>query len=110
MHQTLETRQELFTVASAQHGHAAHLHCSGELDMATFPVLEGWLGKAESNGNTSIVVDLERVTFMDGSGLRALLAAAERARKRGRTFALVNSSTMVRRLLQITNTNFLLGD
>lgn len=93
-----------FSVRSEQRGHVVHLHIRGDLDMATSPALEGWLAGAEANGNTSIVVDLENLAFMDATGLRIFLRAAERARRSGRRFALVRPPPMVRKVLQITRT------
>lgn len=93
-----------FTVRSEQRGHVVHLHIRGDLDMATSPVLEGWLAGAEANGNTSIIVDLENVAFMDATGLRIFLRAAERARRSGRRFVLVRPPPVVRKVLQITRT------
>ena len=103
------SRQEPFSVTSEQRGHAAYVRLSGEIDIATAPVLEGWLQTAECNGNTAIVADLEEVTFMDASGLRAFLGAAERASRSGRTFAIVRAPACVQRVLQITGTTHLLA-
>ena len=100
---------DAFSVTSEQRGHTAYLHVAGELDMATSPVLEGRLHVAESNGNTAIVVDLQHLTFIDASGLRAFLGAAQRANGSGRTFTITRASTVVRRLLQITGTTHLLA-
>lgn len=101
--------QEVFSVRSEQYGHAAHLLLGGELDMATSPLLERSLEGAESNGNTSIVLDLEHVTFMDANGVHSFLRASDRASRSGRRFTIVNAPAVVRRLLQITRTTYLLG-
>jgi len=101
--------QEPFSVTSEQRGHAAHLRLSGEIDLATAPVLERWLQTAERNGNTAIVLDLGDVTFIDVSGLRAFLGAAERASRSGRTFAIVRAPALVQRVLQFTGTTHLLA-
>lgn len=103
------TRQEPFSVTSEQRGHSAHLRLFGEIDMATVPLLEQWLQAAESNGNTAIVVDLERVTFIDAGGLRAFLGAAKRASRGGRTFAITRVPALVLRVLRITGTTHLLA-
>lgn len=101
---------DLFSVISEQRGHALHLHLSGELDMATSPILEGWLSGAEQNGNTAIVVDLENITFMNAScGIRALVRASDRASRNGRTFEVVNAPSVVLRLLRITRATHLLA-
>ncbi|HVL89950.1 MAG TPA: STAS domain-containing protein [Actinomycetota bacterium] len=102
-------KHPLLSVSGEQRGHAAHLHVSGEIDLATAPVLEGWLDTAERNGNRAIVVDLEHVTFIDASGLRAFLHAAQRASLAGRTLELTNAPAVVRRVLQLTGCTHLLA-
>ena len=102
-------KPELFSVRGELRGHGTYLRLSGELDMATSPFLETWLQGAECNGNNAIVVDLEKVTFMDTSGLHAFLRASERAGGRGRDFVVVKAPAVVRRLLQITGTTHLLA-
>jgi anti-anti-sigma factor len=99
---------EPFSVTSRQRGDAADLRVSGEIDMATAPVLDDRLRAAQNNGYTGIVLDLENVTFMDASGLRALLRAAERARQSEKAFAMVKTPAIVQRVLQITGTAHLL--
>ncbi len=52
-----------------------HLH--GELDMATVDAfLEGTVGALDTPGD--IVLDLTKLTFMDSSGLQAVVALAQR--------------------------------
>jgi anti-sigma B factor antagonist len=101
-------KQDLFSVHGEQRGRTVHLRLSGELDMATSPVLEEWLSNAMLNGNVEIVVDLEDVTFMDGSALHAFLRAADRANRSGRSLGIVRASDVVRRVLQVTRTTHLL--
>lgn len=100
---------EPFGVISEQLGDAAYLRVSGEIDMATAPVLDERLRAAQSNGYTGIVVDLKQVTFIDASGLRSLLRAAEQARQNDKSFATVKTPAIVQRLLQITGTAHLLA-
>jgi anti-sigma B factor antagonist len=98
----------IFEASSERFGRAEHLMLNGELDMATAPILDGWLSKATGNGNSEVIVDLEKVTFMDVSGLRALLRAADDASRRGQRFAVVNAPAAVRRVIQLTDTTHLL--
>ncbi len=99
---------EPFGVTGEQRGDAAYLRVSGEIDIATAPLLDERLRAAQSNGYTGIVVDLEHVTFMDASGVRSLLRAAEEARRNDKTFATVKTPAIVSRVLQITGTAHLL--
>jgi anti-sigma B factor antagonist len=82
---------------------------SGELDMATAPFFEESVASAQSD-HAAVVVDLQEVTFMDSTGLHILLDATSRAVDRGGRFHIVNCRAQVRRLVELTRTEFLLGD
>jgi anti-sigma B factor antagonist len=99
---------EPFHVTSERRGKGAYLRVSGEIDMATAPVLDERLRAAQSNGFTRVVVDFEHVTFMDVSGLHCLLRAAARARLTDKPFAMVKTPAIVERVLQITRSAHLL--
>jgi anti-sigma B factor antagonist len=45
----------------------------GELDLSTAPTLEAELSAATAAEGPTVVVDLDRVTFMDSTGLQVLL-------------------------------------
>ena len=75
---------------------------TGELDLATAPKLDDELQKVEARGPALIVIDLQPLTFMDSSGLRALLAADARARENGTRLVLVRGDERVQRVLRIT--------
>lgn len=49
----------------------------GELDMLTAPTLEACLGEQLSTAPHHLVVDLQRVSFLDSKGLNCLLRARE---------------------------------
>ena len=49
----------------------------GELDMLTAPMLEACLGEQLSTAPRHLVVDLQRVSFLDSKGLNCLLRARE---------------------------------
>jgi anti-anti-sigma factor len=66
----------------------------GELDMATALELRGAL---QPNGGRPIVVDLARTTFVDSSGLNALVAAWHQ----GTVTAVRHPAPIVRRAMEI---------
>lgn len=72
----------------------------GELDMQTVPVLDAAL--AEVRDDARVVLDLSRVSFLGSAGLHVLLTEQERTLDTGRSLALVVSSQLVRRPLEIT--------
>jgi anti-sigma B factor antagonist len=102
-------QQEYLIVSSEQHGHMVRLNVAGELDMATSPILEGWVTAAERIGISEIVVDLGHVTFIDTSGLHLFLDAAKRGTRSGRRLTIVGALAPVRRIFELTDTTHLFG-
>lgn len=76
---------------------------TGDLDVASAPILQGELDAAEIEKTPLIVFDLEHLNFVDSTGLRLILLAHERARERGQEFAITRGSPQVQRLLNITS-------
>ena len=75
----------------------------GDLDPATAPVLEGAIASAVADEAVDhLVLDLDRVSFLDSSGLRVLVTTREALTARGADLALRNPSANIRRLLDIT--------
>lgn len=72
----------------------------GELDMATANDLSQLLRDASTSGDP-IVLDFSGVSFMDSSGLRALLEGAGKANGDG-PVVILNPSDQVRRVLDIS--------
>ena len=79
------------------------LALSGELDLSAAPQLAAEIARAESDPVRRILVlDVDRLTFVDSSGLRVILAAHERALgEPDRAFAVTSGSRQVKRLLEI---------
>jgi anti-sigma B factor antagonist len=75
---------------------------SGELDLASAPKLDDEPKHVEDRGPAVIVLDLQELSFMDSSGLRAVLSADARAREAGRRLVLVRGDERVQRVLRIT--------
>ena len=73
------------------------LRVVGELDMATAPEVQARL--AVHRGPA--ILDLHQVTFIDSTGLRALVVAAQ-GRHRAESLVLRAPSPAVRRLLELT--------
>ena len=79
-----------------------HVELTGELDIATAPKLDEEMRRLEADGHELIVIDLRGLSFMDSSGLRALLAADGKARELGRRLVIVRGDDRVQRVLRIT--------
>jgi len=74
---------------------------SGELDMAEVPRLQQELEAIESSRPDLLVLDLQRLTFIDSSGLRFILESDLRARKESRRVAIVPGPEQVHRIFLI---------
>ena len=70
-------------------------------DLDGAPRLEEALREAEASDATSIVVDLGSLDFIDSTGLRLLVMAAERA-EHGR-FSMLRGPKQVHRVFEITD-------
>ena len=62
---------------------------TGEIDMATAPMLERELASAIAAGDGAVVLDLLDVTFFDSSGLRVAVVAHRELGEQGRRLAVV---------------------
>src|SRR6476660_132815 len=80
---------------------AVVLRAVGEVDIATSPELEDSVNRALAL-HRPLVLDLERISFMDASGLRALALASRLAERMGAPLTLLRPSRQVLRVLAIT--------
>lgn len=74
----------------------------GELDMASAEQLAVALEPLITTDGASIVLNLKGVSFMDSSGLRTIVRAANAAETRGGSLVLAGLSRAVARLLEVT--------
>ena len=83
----------------------------GDIDIAGGPILDRAILEREPT-TADVVIDLGDVSFIDSSGLRSLLGAAQRARARDGRVVLRNVRPEITRLLEITATTgqFVGGD
>lgn len=89
-------------VTAGVEGNVAVLSLKGELDAYTAPTLEERIGALLTEERFEVVLDLSETTFVDSSGLRAILTAQRRLRESGGNMRLRRPSEPVRRLLDIT--------
>lgn len=86
----------------------AVVHVGGEVDLDTCPQLRDALAALVDQGIYQVVVDLERVTFLDSSGIGVLVSAYRRIREHGGSLGLFAPSEKVRRVLELTRVTTLL--
>lgn len=81
---------------------SARLILAGEIDMSSVDLLIRGLATVPATDN--LVIDLAGVTFLDSTGIAALIVAHRRAAATGRRLAVINARGIVRRVLDITGT------
>lgn len=77
----------------------------GEVDVYTAPALKDALNQAIERGQRHLIVNMERVTYMDSSGFGMLLSAMKRVRPEGGSINLVQCNKAIARMLTITRLN-----
>ena len=73
---------------------------SGELDMLSASCLGDAL--AAARGNTAVILDLGQLTFMDSSGLHAILTARNRLSEAGCRLVILRGSHQVQRVFEVS--------
>jgi anti-anti-sigma factor len=94
----LSSEHRLLEVTEVREGGSVRVRVRGELDMAGASTLADGLRRLRERGER-VVLDLDELEFIDMSGLRVVLTAAEDASRDGWEFAVTRGSPSVRRLI-----------
>jgi anti-sigma B factor antagonist len=78
------------------------LAVSGEIDIATAPSLREKLHNLLAEGRSSLIIDLDEVTFLDSTALGVLVGVLKRARTEGGELRIVSNQPRVRKVFEIT--------
>lgn len=89
----LETRSE---------GSWTVVDVAGEIDLFSAPQLKERIAQLIGEGNDRLLVNLEKVGFMDSTGLGVLLGALKRVKERDGSLAIVCPPGPVHRVLTLT--------
>ena len=90
------------TLSHQQTDGDAVIALDGELDLASAPDLAQLAGELVRNGAGNIIVDAQRLSFCDSSGLRILVSIANDLRPTGGRVAILNPQPIVLRVLELT--------
>src|SRR5207244_10935452 len=98
--------EEMVSLSATRHDDEIQLHLSGELDLAEAETLVD--AARDANGAGSVVLDLSALTFVDSSGVSALLSAAQLCRDRGQSFTVTGAHGVVGAVFRISGIEALL--
>jgi anti-sigma B factor antagonist len=90
---SLETRHE--------DGHTI-IEVGGEIDVYTAPKLRDKITELVGNGEYHLVIDMEKVDFLDSTGLGVLVGALKRVRTHDGEMALVCTQPRIRKVFEVT--------
>jgi anti-anti-sigma factor len=79
----------------------------GELDLATVDQVHEEVAHLRRTGIEHVVLDLSRISFMDGQGVGMLLELRDDARRCGHSLTLMRGRPQVQRLFSLTGTRAL---
>jgi len=83
----------------------AVVRLNGQLDLRTTSTVKQRLNQVIAEGSTRLVVDFAHVTFIDSSGLAALISGLKAARAAGGDLSIANTSEEVTTIFEFTRLN-----
>ena len=98
-----------FEVAAGHDGEVV-VRAAGEIDLATAPEFRERLSALTSVNGHDVMVDLADVSFIDSTGLVALVQARQSLESCGRQLIIVRPSPAVTRVLEIAGLDRLFGE
>ena len=94
----LNDEHSLLEIIEVRDAGRVRVRLRGELDLAGAPTVSDRLRRLRER-DEPVLLDLDELAFIDMSGLRVLLAAAEGASRDDWSFAVTRGSAQVRRLI-----------
>lgn len=82
---------------------------TGEIDVYTAPKLRETVVAAIEQGHTRLVIDIERVAFLDSTGLGVLVGALKRVRADNGSLDIICTSERLLRIFEITGLDKVFG-
>lgn len=84
-------------------GGVAVARVTGRLDFASAPTARDQFAAAIADGQRKLIVELNKVEFVDSAGLGSLIGGMRRARQAGGDLRIANPNEQVRTLLSLTS-------
>jgi anti-anti-sigma factor len=99
---TMNARSTGVDIEDVQDGGDHTLRLRGELDMAGVPSVEALVNRICAAGPTSVTLDLSDLSFIDSTGLAAIVHVSGLCDKHGHRFQIVPGPPSVQRLFEVT--------
>jgi anti-sigma B factor antagonist len=73
----------------------------GDLDISSGPELKAIIVRLCEEGTERLTIDLSKLTFMDSTGLHAIISASQLCAKHGSGFSVTSAPLAVQRIFEI---------
>jgi anti-sigma B factor antagonist len=84
------------------HGDAYAVELAGEIDVYTSPKVKDALSELIDRGVYNLVINLEKVRYIDSTGLGVLIGGLKRVREHGGSVNLVCTNPQIKKIFDIT--------
>lgn len=88
-------------IRTRHYNNVAILALNGRLDAATTPKLSRAIDEQITVGYGRLVLDLKKVDYLDNTGIKALVQAAQLTRRQGGDFRIANARAQVKYVLNL---------
>lgn len=78
------------------------LHIVGEIDLYNAPEIKDIINKIIEERNYNVIIDLEKVTYIDSSGIGALISSLSSLKKYHGSLKIINVYSSVRKVFELT--------
>jgi anti-sigma B factor antagonist len=95
------TGPDPFNIQENRQGDRYTLALTGELDLASVPALDALAARLCADGASEVVFDLRRLTFIDSTGLSAILSSMRLCEEHLCNFWLIPGPRSVQRLFEL---------
>jgi anti-sigma B factor antagonist len=75
---------------------------NGEIDVYTSPKVKDAIGDLIDKGHYNLIINLEKVRYIDSTGLGVLIGGLKRVREHGGTVNLVCTNPQIKKIFDIT--------
>ena len=96
-----EILESSFSVSVESRGTVSGVAVSGELDLASSDAVQDALDEAVEQASEILVVDLSETTFIDSTGLHAVIRCERRAAAAGLSVVVIGACPQVRRVFEL---------
>jgi anti-sigma B factor antagonist len=83
-------------------GDAYVVELGGEIDVYTSPKVKDAITELIDQGHYNLVINLEKVRYIDSTGLGVLIGGLKRVREHGGSVSLVCTNPQIRKIFDIT--------